>query len=351
MRTRGGQSGGTAERMLGAGSQRFVGTTSPGRDALRPAVGHFLLASLMGLAAVGCATWTDRSQGDLGDRATIRSGKSKSSRSWGKLRSLRSGSTAGVLSVDFVVAERVSEASLSAATTDPELSGAAADDSDLWQWVDETVLAAPARRALQANGLRAGRLVREDRFREALARQRAQSDVIDDFLREAEISSRLSQGSRSLPLRYGRRAEVPLHQPLGGDQVTLVKTGPQLVGKTLGNPQLTLALTSRPGDGSRELLLDVRPEIQHGESRQAFISSDSAIRIDTRREVWRLETLDFSSRMSVGDVLVLSTTATPRGVGAQMLTDTGSSGDDARLYLLLRLESVPETSESEADIR
>ena len=251
------------------------------------------------------------------------------------------------MAVEFVVAERSSEPRLSTGADDSELGDALDGDADLWQWVDETVLAAPARRALQANGLRAGRLVREDRFREALARLRDQSDVIDDFLREAEVSSRLSQGSRSLPLRYGRRAEVPLHQPLGGDQVTLVKTGSQLIGRTLGNPQLNLVLTARPGAASREVILDVRPEIQHGESRQAFISSDSAIRIDTRREVWRLETLDFSLRMSVGDLLVLSTTATPRGVGGQMLTDAASSGDDARLYLLLRLESVPETSEAD----
>lgn len=336
--------------MLGFGWRTFVGATSRGWDATRPAAGRLLLPWLIGLAAIGCATWTDRSQGDLGDRASIRSGKSKTSRSWGKLRSLRSGSTAGVLAVEFVVAERSSEARLSAGADDSEFRDASDGDADLWQWVDETVLAASARRGLQANGLRAGRLVREDRFREALARQRDQSDVFDDFLREAEVSSRLSQGSRSLPLRYGRRAEVPLHQPLAGDQVTLVRTGSQLIGRTLGNPQLNLVLTVRPGDASRELLLDVRPEIQHGESRQAFISSDSAIRIDTRREVWRLESLDFSLRMSVGDLLVLSTTSTPRGVGAQMLTDTGSSGDDARLYLLLRLESVPETSESEADI-
>lgn len=337
--------------MLGTVWRIFGGAMSSGRAASRPASLRFLLTWLLGFTAIGCATWTDRSQGDLGDRASIRTGKSKPSRSWGKLRSLRSGSTAGVLSVEFVVAERSSASAGSDPAAGTEAGEAVDDESDLWRWVDETVLAAPARRELRANGIRAGRLVREDRFREALARQRDQSDIIDDFLREAEVSSRLAQGSRSLPLRFGSRAEVPLHQPLAGDRVTLVKTGSQLIGKTLGNPQLNLVLTARPGDGSRELLLDVRPEIRHGEARQAFISSDSAIRIDTRREVWRLETLDFSSRMSVGDVLVLSTTATPRGVGAQMLTDAGSSGEDARLYLLLRLDSVPETSESGTDSR
>lgn len=315
----------------------------------------------LAIAGVGCATWTDRSEPDRAARVDLSSGGSGNGGGSGKggmsnLFSQQNRSSAVRVTLEF----------LTMPTGRPEAEPISGDDDDegpssegnshadreasVWQWVDETVIAASTRRQLQSNGLRIGRVVQEDRFRRAIEqRHGGGGDEVDTLLREAEVLSSLAQGSRKLSMRFGRRYEIPLHQPRSGQQVLLLRENRELVGRTLSHPQLLLGLLLTQGNTPGEVVLGVRPEIQHGEAKQSFVKSDSALRIDTRREVWKLENLDFAATLTEGDAFVISTTTPPIGIGEQMLTDVTSGHGREQLVLLIRLTAVPSLADRLGD--
>ncbi len=301
---------------------------------------------LLSIAGAGCASWTDRPDAELAEMVG-QSGRRGSSGS--KLLSLQEQSAAVTLTVESFTVPYVSVEPEEAGAGTPETDGSdeASDaeiESSVWQWIDEAAIAAATRRRYQANGLRIGRLVREDRFRRAIERRRGgREDVLDEFLREADVASPLAQSDRTLPMRFGRRYELPLHQPRSGEQVSLLRVDRRLVGRTLRNPQLLLGLSVHQGGSPHEVELEIRPEIQHGEAKRSFVSSDSgsAIRIDTRREAWKLETLDFAATLAVGDAVVISTTTPTIGLGDQMLTDNASDRGREQLFLVLQVTRIP----------
>lgn len=293
---------------------------------------------VIAIGVAGCATWSDRGERDA-SRVDVSNGSAK--RQGGKSWLSRPDSSSAV-SIDAEFFAAPIEVN---GTGDPEASQEEFEAS-VWQWVDETAIGLATRRRYQANGLRVGRVVQVDRFRKAIGRRAGVgADVINEFLREAEIASPLSQGNRTLPMRYGRRYEIPLHQPRPGTQVCLLREDRDLVGRTLSNAQLLLGLAVGQGAEAGEIELSVRPEIRHGDARQSFVSSDSAIRIDTRREVWSLETLDLSARLAAGDAIVISTTSPPVGLGRQMLTDDSPGRGREQLFVLLKVKQVPGPSD------
>lgn len=117
---------------------------------------------------------------------------------------------------------------------------AVSDDSDqsdaIWQWVDETKIDAVQRRRLLANGIRSGFVTNEDQFRRRLASETVDADVLDEFLTQAAIKSEVSHGTQRLPLRFGRRHEIPLRQPVEGTDVMLVRVDGETIGQTLLRP-------------------------------------------------------------------------------------------------------------------
>ena len=216
------------------------------------------------------------------------------------------------------------------------------EDRDLadgiWQWVDETKIDAVQRHRLLANGIRAGFVSNEDQFRRRLAGETVQSDVVNQFLSEASVNSDLSQGSERLPLRFGRRYELPLRQPTEGNDITLLSLDDGPIGRTLVRPQHMFAITAGRGTNAKQIELQFRPEIQHGDAKQKWITSDSAFRIDTRRDTWSLPELDLDVTAGRGDLLVITADTPPRGLGRKMLTGAGS--DQAQQQMLLLIEVI-----------
>lgn len=213
------------------------------------------------------------------------------------------------------------------------------DPSDgIWQWIDETKIDALERRRLRANGIRVGVVSNEDQFRQRLESQTASPDVIDDFLSQASIKTDMSHGTERLPLRFGRRYELPLRQPVEGTEVTLLRLDGETLGQTLVRPQYLLGITAQTATNPTQIDLLIRPEIQHGDAKQKWISSDSAFRIDTRRESWKLADLDLNVTVGESDLLVITADTPSRGLGKQMLSGTGS--DHAQQQVLLLIDVI-----------
>lgn len=284
-----------------------------GSPTIRPLLGVWILASLV----AGCASWTTRS-----DQETA-PGRDES-----PLPEVAENPRAVVLEVQFIP--------ISLQADQPDVV------ASLWQWADETAFDPDTRGEFKANGLRVGRLVREDRFRSKLDDLRvASGGVLERFLTEASVASELSQEGRRIPMRFGRRYELALSKPLQGQHVTLVRRDGETIGQTMGDPQFLFAITPTTGDSPRAVKLRLRPEIQHGAMKQSFVSSDSALRIDRRRDSWSLSNLDLDVTAGEGETLVIASTMPPVGLGKQMLTGSSADHHDEQLVVLIKVARIP----------
>ncbi|MEM6474056.1 MAG: hypothetical protein AAF802_31185, partial [Planctomycetota bacterium] len=81
----------------------------------------------------------------------------------------------------------------------------------IWQWADETVIPPELRRRLLRNGLRVGKVTQPDRIdaKLDLLRSKETRSVVDTFLASAEVASHQMQGSKTIPMRIGKRVEMP----------------------------------------------------------------------------------------------------------------------------------------------
>lgn len=219
------------------------------------------------------------------------------------------------------------------------------EQDSLWQWVDETVIDPSIRRRLTDNGLRAGRVINIERFRRRMELLKPKQDVVDQFLTDAAVASEVSHDRRRIPMRLGRRYELPLHQPIRGQQVALVRFDDQTIGKTVRDPQYLFAMQAAAGKQAGQISLRLRPEVQHGEMKHKWVSSDSALRIDARRESWSINQLDLVFHGGEDDVFVVAATEPPLGLASQMLVGETPDRSVQRMVVLIRLAQIPTPAE------
>ena len=280
------------------------------------------LAPISLIAVLGCANWEKRGVDLLSstnEQLTDPSTQHASNRK------------RVILSVEFI--NLSAGASLSAIDDESTQS--------LWQWVDETSIDPGLRQAIMRNGIRVGFVSNEEAFRNQLGNKRIDRDLVETFLAEASIASDLAHGSEKLPMRLGRRYELPLRQPLEGSHVAIIRANDQLIGKTLQHAQYVLALSGTRAVTPDQIQLKIHPEIQHGTTVQKWISSDTALRIDSRRESWQLSALNLDLLVKEGDLLVIAPTQPLHGLAKHMLSGTGSDNQNEQLVLLIRVEQIP----------
>lgn len=217
----------------------------------------------------------------------------------------------------------------------------------IWQWVDETVIAQPARSMLQRNGLRIGKAVQKDRLVDKIqSLQNPQAeDRLDQFLSTASIASNQSEGSRIIPIRLGKRVELPVGWPIEGQHVVLINRDPQPIGRTLQDPQFLLAITPEAGASSSEIRLRLRPEIQFGGMQMGLVKSDAAVRMDVRRNSWSLEEMEVELVGGEGDLFVITETMSRCGMGKMMLGGKDVDQMEEQTVVLLRIENIPSPAE------
>jgi hypothetical protein len=146
-------------------------------------------------------------------------------------------------------------------------------------------------------------------------------------------------------MRIGRRYELPVRQPIEGSHVSMAHLGGELFGKTLADPQFLFAVTASNGQSSGEVHLRLRPEIQHGSMRQRWVSSDAALRIDTRRETWSIKELDLNFTGGEGDAILIGATVPRVGLGKQMLSGHGSENSRQQVVMIVTLRRIPTAAE------
>ena len=217
------------------------------------------------------------------------------------------------------------------------------DSASLWQWVDETAIDAVVRSRLLSNGIRAGFVANQERFRNRLSKAVPEEDVVETFLNEASVASEISHGEKRIPIRLGRRYELPLRQPIEGSHVAMVRVDGETIGRTLQHAQYFLAVSATGADAHKQLQLHLRPEIQHGEARQQWVKADTsmALRVDNRRDTWSIPELDIDVTASEGDTLVLAAASPLSGLAKHMMTGSGADNSMEQLVLLIRIAHVP----------
>ena len=215
------------------------------------------------------------------------------------------------------------------------------DFDSLWNDVDETLIGSDKRQMLLNNGLRVGKINQMDLFREKIQSSITETNVVDEFLSQAAVASEISHGTQSVPLRLGKRTEFPLRQPFEGSHVALVRAGDETIGRTLANAQYFLALTATESENPRQIRLAIQPEVQFGSAKQKWVSSDSAIRIDTRRETWALDMLNLTLDLQTGDTIALAADHPRRGIAPKMLSGKGEDQSEQELIILIHVKHVP----------
>lgn len=276
---------------------------------------HHLLVILSVTIVTGCNSWTSRS----------------SDYTKPNLPQLSESSKSMVLEVEFLPIEA------NLAQTDGLAS--------LWQWADETVLENQIRKDWLNNGLRIGRVLDEQKIRQQLDVIRSSETAVDQFLVKAKVASDVGHGVERVPMRWGRRYELPARQPLAGERVTLLRLNEQTTGQTLTDPQFLFAMTATPGIYPKQASLRLRPEIQHGHMKQKWVSSDNALRMDHRRDTWSLKELEWELTGKEGDMFIISGVLPIRGVGGQMLSGISADQKEHLVVLLLKLAKVPAVTE------
>ncbi|MCC9602541.1 hypothetical protein LOC67_18475 [Stieleria sp. JC731] len=217
----------------------------------------------------------------------------------------------------------------------------------MWQWVDETVLPPDTRRALQANGLRVGKAVQPQRLTSRLENLRSQEarGELDAFLASAGVASHKTEGKQTIPMRLGRRHELPVCNPMAGPQIIIVDDEPQPIGRTLVNPYFLFAITPQPSRAPAEVRLSIRPEIPYGDVQMDGLQASAAFRIDVRREAWVLDRLAFDLKAGEGDLFVIAETPTRQGIGKMMLGGKDVNQLEEQTIILLRVANIPTPAE------
>jgi hypothetical protein len=282
----------------------------------------FLMTTFLLLAAAGCITWEKRGA-ELLSSSHDQLLDPSPQQAFNRKRV--------VLDFEFLNSE----------ANDPQTSEESSHEPSLWQWVDETCIDPGVRQNMLRNGIRVGLINNEEAFRKQLKTKDEDRDLVETFLEEASIASDLAHGTQSMPIRLGRRYELPLRQPLEGSHVAMIREGDELLGKTMQNAQYVLALTGGRGETPEQIELKIHPEVQHGDTIQKWVSSDTALRIDSRREAWQLKCLNLNLSVQEGDLIVIAPTQPLRGVAKHMLSGTGSDNQHEQLILLIRISQIP----------
>lgn len=290
-----------------------------------PAVDRFacaLISTLLLFPGLGCRTWSNAGTEVLTNH-NPQANDPTGPRSFNRKRV--------ILDVEFVNAVPRSSSAPPARESSPSL----------WRWVDETCIDPSVRQNMIRNGIRVGLVNNEEEFRNQLNEHEDDRDLVETFLAEASIASDLAHGSQSMPMRLGRRYELPLRQPFEGSHVAMIRDGDDLIGKTMQNAQYVLALTSNRGNTPEQIELKVHPEIQHGDTVRKWVSSDTALRIDSRRETWQLECLNLQFTAQEGDLIVIAPTQPLHGLAKHMLSGAGQDNQQEQLVLLIRVAQIP----------
>lgn len=218
-------------------------------------------------------------------------------------------------------------------------------DHDWWADVDETVLEPEVRQNWLRNGFRIGVVRGTDERLLPLRKASRPVDAETELLTGAGVAGSAPSGTQTIPLRLGRRHEMPLSPNLPGEPALLLKTPAGVLGHHLPSPQLVLSLTPESGGHTNRCTLQIQAELHHGVSRQRFVAGDAAIRMAASRDKWVLEGLDLDWPTQPSHTLIIAPATRGDegetfGLGGQILHDPDHLQDGRYVVVCLRVDAT-----------
>ncbi|MCA9127998.1 MAG: hypothetical protein KDB22_12975 [Planctomycetales bacterium] len=209
--------------------------------------------------------------------------------------------------------------------------------NEVWRLVDETVISIHRRKLFDQNGIRVGVLLSE--IPKVLRDQLDPSSGVqaNQALENAGLAADADQRTHKLQCRSGRRKEIPVRSE-NGESITILTTadGQRLSGVTLQQATMLFDLRATAnGDGSATLKLT--PEVQHGETRQSYVSTEFGIRPQMKRQQQIWKELSIEATLQPEQILVVSGTIPSRSLGKAFFTTVTADQSREHVVLLLRL--------------
>jgi hypothetical protein len=212
----------------------------------------------------------------------------------------------------------------------------AAAEADLWRQLDELALPVELRQQLAANGMRAGLAgtLLPDSLRslvERTAKQLAEAPGGSDVA-SADTASLARQ--RRLQTRSGKRGKIVVSTTYPSISVLSKDEQGHVRGDAFTDAQCLFSLiATAQGDG--RAILQLTPEIEHGEVKNRWIPVDGALvqQVGKQRHVY--DHLRLNQPLTAGQSLVLGPTDPVSGLGQHFFTL--SDPTPRRTLLLVRL--------------
>ncbi len=209
--------------------------------------------------------------------------------------------------------------------------------SQIWRLTNEGVCDLSLRQKLDQNGLRAGVILGDlpHLIREQLDKTAAKQTT--DALEHAGLAADVDNKMMQLQCRAGRRKDL-LVKPDVRDAFTILSTseGKYVTGETFERATLLFDLRAMPhGDGSATI--ELTPEVQHGEHRQAFVSTEFGVRPEMRRGVRSWNELKISVTLMPGQILLVAGTFPPKALGSSFFLSKTADHTAEHVLLLVRL--------------
>lgn len=206
----------------------------------------------------------------------------------------------------------------------------------LWQEIDEQRVDTAIRKKLYRNGVRCGILGQKlppvlERILERQA-DSTQPNLSDGQDAADDVSATLHR----LQLRSGQRSVIQATPTQ--ESLTVLWTDEQTSrGETFTQAQAVFSLSCFPQANGR-VRIQLVPEIEYGPARRRHVASDGMWRLEFGRDRKSYNELAVHCELAPGEILVLSSTAEPKGLGKIFfLKDTGH-----RAVLLLRIAQTQE---------
>jgi hypothetical protein len=214
----------------------------------------------------------------------------------------------------------------------------------LWNEVDEQRLPAELRRQLAENGFRAGIVGSSVPAKLAQllgGKEGAKPEIVAEG-NLVKFDSEAGVTGRHLQLRAGMPSEIQASRVY--DQLPLLtRRDDQVVGNLLSKAQGVFVLRTQfePGGAVR---LTLAPEVQHGEMRQTFESTQEGVwKLQASRPRETFPNLELSATLSAGQMLILSCLPERSGsLGHHFFTDR-SSGVCEQKLIIIRLSQTQQS--------
>ncbi len=211
---------------------------------------------------------------------------------------------------------------------------------ELWRLCNEGIFDLELRERLDKNGLRAGVLLGE---LPPVILEQLESTALKqttDALEHAGLAADVDNKRRQLQCRAGRRKDL-LVKPELPEPLTVLsnRDGRHVTGATFERATVLFDLRAMPhGDGSATI--ELTPEVQHGDHRQAFVHTDFGTRPEMRRATQSWNELKIATKLQPRQVLLISSTPTPKALGSAFFVSNLADQSEERVVLLVRLSET-----------